>query len=108
MFLNRFFLFSEIHSSVTERLTSMTDQEHIFNVGKVVLDDNSQERKSCFGQASCRSLIFLSQHSVKLLHNFGCCWSIQLLKTYEESAVEVRISSSSHLYISPSQRLGTN
>ena len=41
----------------------MTDQEDNINLGKIVFDDNNQERKSwaCLGQTCSRSLIvFLS------------------------------------------------
>ena len=48
----------------------MTDQEDKFNLGKIVFDDNNQERKSWayLGQTCSRSLIvFLSQLFVILL-----------------------------------------
>ena len=48
----------------------MTDQEDNINLGKIVFDDNNQERKSwaCLGQTCSRSLIvFLSQLFVILL-----------------------------------------
>ena len=41
----------------------MTDQEDIINLGKIVFDDNKQERKywACLGQTCSRSLfVFLS------------------------------------------------
>ena len=46
----------------------MTDQEDKISLGKIVFDDNSQERKSwaCLGQTCSRSLIvFLSQLFVR-------------------------------------------
>ena len=48
----------------------MTYQEENINLGKIVFDDNNQERKSwaCLGQPFSRSLIvFLSQLFVILL-----------------------------------------
>ena len=48
----------------------MTDQKDKFNLGKIVFDDNNQERKSwsCLGQTCSISLIvFLSQLFVILL-----------------------------------------
>ena len=53
----------------------MTDQEDNINLGKIVFDDNNQERKSwaCLGQTCSRSLIvFLSQLFVILVIIFGC------------------------------------
>ena len=53
----------------------MTDQEDNNNLGKVVFDNNNQERKSwaCLGQTCSRSLIvFLSQLFVILLIILGC------------------------------------
>ena len=50
------------------------DQEDNIHLGKIVFDDNNQERKSCscLGQTSSRSLIvFLSQLFVILLIIFG-------------------------------------
>ena len=70
----------------------MTDQEDIFNLGKIFFDDNNQERKSwaCLGQTCSRSLIvFLSQLFVILLIIFGCFWRIHLSKTCDESTVWV-------------------
>ena len=64
----------------------MTDQEDNINLGKIVFDDNNQERKSwaCLGQTCSRSLIvFLSQVFVILLIIFGCFWRIHLSKTCE-------------------------
>ena len=48
----------------------MTDQEDNINLGKIVFDDNNQDRKSwsCLGQTYFRSLIvFLSQLFVILM-----------------------------------------
>ena len=61
----------------------MTDQEDKINLGKIVFDDNNQERKfwACLGQTCSRSLIvFLSQLFVVLLIIFGCFWRIKLSK----------------------------
>ena len=52
----------------------MTDQEDKIILGKIVFDDNNQERKSwaCLGQTCSRLLIvFLSQLFVNLLFIFG-------------------------------------
>ena len=72
----------------------MVDQEDNINLGKIVFDDNNQERKSwaCLGQTCSRSLIvFLSQPFVILLIIFGCFWRIHLSKTCDESTVWVGI-----------------
>ena len=53
----------------------MTDQEDKISLGKIVSDNNNQERKSwaCLGQTCSGSLIvFLSQYFVILLIIFGC------------------------------------
>ena len=86
----------------------MTDQEDNINLGKIVFDDNNQERKSwnCLGQTFSRSLIvFLSQLFVILLIIFGCFWRIHLLKTCDESTVWVGSLCSAAGYILPSPRL---
>ena len=86
----------------------MTDQEDNINLGKIVFDDNNQERKSwaCLGQTCSRSLIvFLSQPFVILLTIFGCFWRIHLSKTCDESTVWVGILCSAAGYILPSPRL---
>ena len=60
----------------------MTDQEDNIILGKIVFDDNNQERKpwACLGQTCSRSLIvFLSQLFVLLLIIFGYFWRIHLL-----------------------------
>ena len=52
----------------------MTDQEDKDILGKIVIDDDNQERRSwaCFGQTCYRSLIvFLPQLFVILLTIFG-------------------------------------
>ena len=72
----------------------MTDQEDNLNLGKIVFDDNNQERKSwnCLGQTCSGSLIvFLSQLFVIFLIIFGCFWRIHLSKTCDESTVWVGI-----------------
>ena len=72
----------------------MTEQEDNFSLGKIVFDDNNQERKSwaCLGQTCSRSLIvFLSQLFVSLLIIFGCFWRVQFSKVCDESAVWVEI-----------------
>ena len=86
----------------------MADQEGNINLGKIVLDDNNQEKKSwaCLGQACSRSLIvFLSQLFVILLIIFGCFWRIHLSKTCDESTVCVGILCSAAGYFLPSPRL---
>ena len=85
----------------------MTDQEDKINPGKIVFDDNNQERKSwaCLGQTCSRSLIvFLSQLFVILLIIFGCFWRIHFSKTFDESIVWVRNYCSAAGYILPSPR----
>ena len=80
----------------------MTDQEDNINLGKIVFDDNNQERKTwaCLGQTCSRSLIvFLSQLFVILLIIFGCFWRIHLSKTCDESTVWVGILCSAAGYI---------
>ena len=72
----------------------MTDQEENINLGKIVFDDNNQERKSWarLGQTCSRSLIvFLSQLFVIYLIIFGCLWRIHLSKICDESTVWVGI-----------------
>ena len=86
----------------------MTDLEDNINLGKIVLDDNNQERKSwtCLGQTCSRSLIvFLSQLFVILLIISGCFWRIHLSKIFAESTVWVGILCSAAGYILPSPRL---
>ena len=86
----------------------MTDQEDNINLGKIVFDDNNQERKSwaCLGQTCSRSLIvFLSQLFVILLIIFGCFGRIHLSKTCDEPLVWVGILCSAAGYILPSPRL---
>ena len=80
----------------------MTVQEDNIILGKIVLDDNNQERKSwaCSGQTCSRSLIvFLFQLFVTLLIIFGSFWRIHLSKTCDESAVWVGILCSAAGYI---------
>ena len=64
------------HSFWEVELTKqMTDQEDNNNLGKIVFDDNNQERKfwACLGQTCSRSLIvLLSQLLVILLIIFAC------------------------------------
>ena len=82
-----------------------------FNLGKIVFDDNNQERKSwaCLGQTCSRSLIvFLSQLFVIALIIFGCFWRIHLSKTCDESTVWVGILCSAAGYILTSPRLCTS
>ena len=86
----------------------MTDLEDNINLGKIVFDDNNQERKSCysFRQTCSRLLIvFLCQHFVFLLIIFGCFWKIHLSKTCDESTVWVGTLCSAPGYILPSPRL---
>ena len=68
----------------------MNDQEDKINLGKIVFDDNNQERKTCacLGQTCSRSLIVILSHFfVKLLIILGCFWRVCLLKTFDESGV---------------------
>ena len=72
----------------------MNDQEDDINLGKIVFDDNNQERKSwaCLGQTCSRSLIvFLSQLFVILLIIFGCFWRLHFsdLVTNQRFGLEV-------------------
>ena len=72
----------------------MTDQEDNINLGKIVFNDNDQERKfwACLGRTCTRSLIvFLSQLFVILSIIFGCFWRIHLSKTCDESTTFVWI-----------------
>ena len=72
----------------------MTDQEDNIIPGKIVFEDNNQERKSWawLGQTCYRSLIvFLSQPFVILLIIFGCFWKIYFAKTCDNSTVWVGI-----------------
>ena len=97
-----------IHFENLSLQKQMTDQEDNINLGKIVFDDNNQERKSwaCLGQTCSRSLIvFLSQLFVILLIIFGCFWRIHLSKTCDESTVWVGILCSAAGYILPSPRL---
>ena len=71
----------------------MTDLEDDINLGKIVFDDNNQERKSwsCLGQTCSRSLIvFLFQLFVILSIVFGCFWRFHLSKTCDKSTAWVR------------------
>ena len=86
----------------------MTDQEDNINLGKIVLDDNNQKRKSwaCLGQTCSRSLIvFLSQLFVILLIIFGCFWRNHHSKACDEPTVWVGILRSAAGYILPSPRI---
>ena len=72
----------------------MTNPEDNINLGKIVFEDNNQERKSwaCLGLTCSRSLIvFLFQLFVISLIIFGCLWRIHLSKTCDESTVWVGI-----------------
>ena len=72
----------------------MTDPEDNINLGKIVFDDNNQDRKSwsCLGQTCSRSLIvFLSELFVTFLIIFGCFWRIHLSNTCDGSTVWVGI-----------------
>ena len=86
----------------------MTDQEENINIGKIVLDDNNQERKywASLGQTCSRSLfVFLSKLFVILLNIFGCFWRIHLSKTCDESTVWFGILCSAAGYILSSESL---
>ena len=93
---------------VTGLLFFLLLREDNICLGKIVFDDNNQERKSlaCLGQTCSRSLIvFLSQHFVFLLIIFGCFCRIHLPKTCDESTVWVGFLCSAAGYILPSPRL---
>ena len=82
----------------------MTEQEENINLGKIVFDDNNQERKfwSCLGQTCSRSLfLFRSQFFVIFLIIYGCFWRVHLSKTCDESTVWVGILCSAAGYILP-------
>ena len=86
----------------------MTDQKDNINLGKIVFDDNNQERKSWsrLEQTCSRSLIvFMSQLFVILLIILGCFRRIHLSKTCDESTVWVGILCSAAGYNLPSSRL---
>ena len=86
----------------------MTDQEKILDLGKIVFDNNSQERKlwSSMRQTCSRSLIvFLSRVFVISLSICGRFWKIYLSKFFDESTVWLGISCSVAGYILPSPRL---
>ena len=71
-----------------------TDQEDRIILGKIVFDDNDQERKSWayLGQTCTRSLIvFLSQLFVILLIIFGCFWRIQCQKLVTNQLLRLEI-----------------
>ena len=73
-------------------MKQMTDQEDNTNLGKIVFDDNNQNRKSwaCLEQICSRSLIvFFSQLFVILLIIFGCFWRIHLSEFCDKSTVRV-------------------
>ena len=74
-----------LHSFWKIELTKqMTDQEDNINLGKIVSDDNNQERKSwaCLGQTCSRSLIvFLSQ----LFVFFGLGLGSELVDWYRDA-----------------------
>ena len=88
----------------------MTDQEEKIILGKIVFDDNNQDKKSCpcLGQTCSRYLIvFLSQLFIFLLIIFGWFWTIYRWKTFDESTVWVGILCSAERFILPSPRLWT-
>ena len=67
----------------------MTDQEDKINLGKIVFDDNNQEKilglfgTNLFQIADCVSLPTFYY----LLIIFGCFWRIDLSKAFDESTV---------------------
>ena len=86
----------------------MTDQEDNIILGKIVFDDNNQEKKSwaCLGQTCSRSLIVFRSHLlVILLIIFGCFWRTDISKTCDESTVWVGTLCSAAGYTLPSPRL---
>ena len=83
----------------------MTDHEDIIIMGKIVFDDNNQERKSGTGseQACSRhKIVFFSQNFVVLLKIFCCFWRIHPSKTSDES---VGVLCTAPRYLLPSLRL---
>ena len=83
----------------------MTDQEDNINLGKIVFDDNNQERKSwaCLGQTCSRSLIvLLSQLFCHFVNHLWFLWRIHLSKISDQSTVWVGILCSAAGYILPS------
>ena len=86
----------------------MTDQESKINLGKIVFDDNDQEKKpwAFLGQTCSRSLIvFLSQLFVLLMIIFGGFWKFHLSETFDESTVWVKNLHSAAAYIVRSPRI---
>ena len=68
----------------------MIDQEDNNKLGKIVFDNNNQEKKSwAFLGKTCSSslIVFLSQLFVFLLIIFGYFWRNHLSKTCDESTV---------------------
>ena len=69
------FFYSIHYEKMSLRNKQMTDQEDNNNLGKIVFDDNNQERKfwALLGQTCSRSLIvFLSYFFAISLIIFGC------------------------------------
>ena len=84
----------------------MTDQDDNISPGKIVFDDNNQEKKSwaLLGQTCSRSLIvFLSQLFVILMISFGCFCIIHFSKTCDGSTVWVGFlcSAAGYILVSP-------
>ena len=72
----------------------MTDEEGKVVLGKIVWDNESQERKkwASFLQTCCRSLIvFLCQLFVIVVNNFVGFWETHLSKTCDESTASIVI-----------------
>ena len=70
----------------------MTDKEDKINLGKLVVDDTNQEKKTwaCLGRTCSKPLIlFLSQLSVFLLIIFDCFWRIHQSETSDKSTVQL-------------------
>ena len=111
MYENKYFESIQSFSSrnYIEKLSvkrQLTDHEDNIYLGKMVFDDNNQERKSwaCLGLTCSRSLIvFLSQLFVISLIIFGCFWRNSLSKTCDECTVWVEnlCSPGGYILLSP-------
>ena len=82
----------------------MTDQEDNINLGKIVFDDNNQERKSraCLGQTCSKIADCVS---VPTFCHLWLLLGIPLSKTCDESIVWVGILRTAAGHILPSPRL---
>ena len=107
--INQFFF--KIDFWEIERKRQMTDREDIFHLGKIVFEDNNQEKNawSCLGLRSSRSLnVFLSQLFVILLITFDCFWRFHFSRKCDEATAWVGNLCSATGYILPSWRIWTS